>query len=131
VTYNIIEFRPPKKIVKLVRTNVLIRWPCDVCGGCTEKVEILAESDDGFRICEACLKEGDFDAKLRERAAFLERRAVHLRGLVGKIKAPAYADWELAMAEFYDERGSGDWREESAQPPADDRPGPIYDDVSF
>jgi len=29
--------------VKFVESGFLTRWPCHVCGGCTEKVDILCE----------------------------------------------------------------------------------------
>ena len=54
--------------IKLRETNFFTRYPCTVCGGCTEKVAILAEgtlqlSDDGesrtVRVCETCLEGGD------------------------------------------------------------------------
>ena len=54
--------------IKLRETNFFTRWPYTVCGGCTEKVGILAEgtqrlSGDGefrtVRVCESCLEGGD------------------------------------------------------------------------
>ena len=75
---------PTKPItINLVETNCFTRWPCTVCGGCTEKVAILAEgtqplSDDGehrkIRVCETCLEEDDVDSTLEQHAASLEAR---------------------------------------------------------
>ena len=54
--------------IKLRETNFFTRHRCTICGGCTEKVAILAEgtqrlSDDGesrvIRVCETCLEGGD------------------------------------------------------------------------
>ena len=36
-----------KIIFELVETNVFTRWPCSICGGCTEKVPILCEVKTG------------------------------------------------------------------------------------
>jgi hypothetical protein len=92
---------------KLVASNFLTRWPCHVCGGSTEKEPILAESDDGFRVCERCLELRDFDAALQARAIRLEREAAETRDMVGRIEAPTYAEWQLAMkqheSDFCDE----------------------------
>jgi hypothetical protein len=116
--------------VKLVETNVLTRWPCHVCGGCTEKVSILAETDNGFRICERCLSDGDLDAKLRARADRIEREApievAELRGLIGRVKAPTYAEWEAAMAE-----SAAKWEAASAKANSEMEAAaePSFDDV--
>ena len=32
-----------KIVFELVETNFLTRWPCNICGGCTEKDPILCE----------------------------------------------------------------------------------------
>ena len=52
---DVIDRRKPMIEIKLTETNVFTRWPCTICGGCTEKVAILAEgtqqlSDDGCRL---------------------------------------------------------------------------------
>jgi hypothetical protein len=99
------EARTTDKIVfRLVRTNVLTRWRCDVCGGRTEKVPILCESGDDWRICERCLSCRDFDAQLESHARALEADAARTRGLIGRIEAPSFAEWELAIAEDDAER---------------------------
>ena len=54
----------------LVDTNFLTRWPCDICGGATEKVSVLCESESGERICERCLEANDFDNRLNEFAEY-------------------------------------------------------------
>jgi hypothetical protein len=73
---------------KLIENNAFIHWPCDVCGGSTEKAPILAETDDGLRMCERCLEFRDFDAALQAHAIRLEREAAELRGMIGRIEAP-------------------------------------------
>jgi hypothetical protein len=89
--------------LKLVETNVLTRWPCDICGGCTDKVSILCEGDDSInggtlRACETCLEAGqnEIDARLREH---IERRDCYtgqLRALIGNVKVPSFAEYEAA-----------------------------------
>ncbi len=89
--------------VKFVRTNFFTRWPCTICGGCTEKVSVLTEgeqplSDDGecrlIRICEGCLKEADIDGSLELHARQLEAEAELLREMIGRLKAPTYEEWQ-------------------------------------
>lgn len=91
--------------VKLTTTNVLTRWPCHVCGGCTEKVTVLAEVADGplqgFRVCEQCLQAGNIDERLQQHADAAEARipkirehAAKLRALVGRIKVPTWEEYE-------------------------------------
>jgi hypothetical protein len=92
-----------KIVFRLVRTNVLTRWHCHICGGETEKVSILCESGDdlrvGLRICESCLSCRDFDAHLEGYAQALEAEAARTRALIGRIEAPSFAEWEKATAE--------------------------------
>src|SRR5258708_6381180 len=93
---------PDGKIeVKLVRTNFYTRWPCTVCGGCTEKVGVLAEGPS-VRVCERCLQSGDIDGHLARNAAELEHEAARVRGLDGQTFSLAeeadqhkYFAWEL------------------------------------
>ena len=91
--------------IKLTETTFFTRWPCTVCGGCTEKVAILAEgtlqlSDDGesrtIRVCESCLEGGDglgIDARLDLHARALEGEAALVRGMIGQLKVPTFAEW--------------------------------------
>jgi hypothetical protein len=87
--------------IKLVRTNFLTRWPCTVCGGCTEKVVVLAEGsdhDDAFhdstvRVCETCLEHGNIDQRLEDHAARLVDYAAAIRALKGRLQVPTYAEW--------------------------------------
>ncbi len=91
--------------IELVETSFFTRYPCTVCGGCTEKVAILAEgtlrlSDDGesmtVRVCESCLEGGDglgIDARLDSHARALEGEATLTRSLIGRLKVPTFAEW--------------------------------------
>ena len=91
--------------IKLRETNFFTRWPCTICGGCTEKVAILAEgtqqlSDDGdnrtVRVCEKCLEGGDgleIDTRLDLHARSLEADAALIRGMTGRLKVPTFAEW--------------------------------------
>ncbi len=88
--------------INLVDTNFFTRYPCTVCGGCTDKVGILAEgiqplSDDGeyrkIRVCERCLEAGDIDSQLEQHARQLEAEAGLLREMIGRLKVPTFAEW--------------------------------------
>jgi hypothetical protein len=79
--------------IKLTITRMLTRWPCHVCGGCTEKVSVLAESECGLRVCEQCLEAGDIDARLEAYAASLERCAAETRALIGRLRVPSFAEY--------------------------------------
>ncbi len=89
--------RRDRIVVSLVETNFLTRWLCHVCGGCTQKVSILAEVTEGeyegLRVCESCLQTRDFDAKLIASAEKCEQQAAELRELVGRLEIPTYAEW--------------------------------------
>ena len=97
--------------IKLRDTNFFTRYPCTVCGGYTEKVGILAEgtqklSDDGdtrtVRVCETCLEGGDglgIDARLDLHARALEGEVGLVRGLIGRLKVPTFAEWCKAERE--------------------------------
>ena len=91
---------PSKITVKLVETNFLTRWPCHVCGSCTEKVAILAEAENGLRVCESCLRAGDIDARLERHAAALEAEAAEVRKLIGRLVVPTYAEWQGAVVDY-------------------------------
>ncbi len=82
--------------VKLVETNFFTRWPCTICGGCTEKVNVLAEAetpDGAIRVCETCLKAGNIDDRLEWLASDFEDQAAHRRDLKGRLKVPTYEEW--------------------------------------
>jgi hypothetical protein len=89
-------------VVALTNSNYLTRWPCFVCGGCTEKVNALAEvlsgEYEGLRVCETCLDEGDLDRRLARPAAELEQGVKEeveaLRALIRRLRVPSYAEWQ-------------------------------------
>ena len=91
--------------IKLTKTNFFTRWPCTVCGGSTEKVGILAQSDpktEGeavVRVCETCLQRGGIDDKLEGRAQSLEAFAAYVRSLKGRLDVPSFSEWEAKEAE--------------------------------
>jgi hypothetical protein len=104
--------------IQLVETNVYTRWPCTVCGGCTEKVSVLAEErgvpkGSGIRVCETCLKAGNIDDRLEQHAKDREQQArdcvafaAELRGLKGRLVVPTYEAWQEAVRKHegeYDE----------------------------
>ena len=84
--------------VELVDTNFFTRWPCTVCGGCTEKVDVLAEAEsDDIRVCETCLEAGNIDKRLKAHAVQMPNRAEFLNSLVGRLDVPTFADWQDRM----------------------------------
>jgi hypothetical protein len=113
--------------VKLVPTNFHTRWPCTICGGCTEKVSVLAEGlvahdaalPDAYpvnpiarilchhrpngrtiRVCESCLEAGNIDQRLAEHARLLEAEARDMRALIGRLRVPSYEQWQSANRFF-------------------------------
>jgi hypothetical protein len=86
------EHRPIN--VELTITNTLTRWPCSVCSGCTEKVQVLAEAGTtGIRVCETCLEAGNIDERLERHAKSLEEGAAKTRALIGRLRVPTFAQW--------------------------------------
>jgi hypothetical protein len=79
--------------VNLVWSGFYTRYPCNVCGGCTEKVAVLAEGPEGLRVCESCLKAGDIDARLEKHIARKEAYVQALRTLIGRLQVPTYQEW--------------------------------------
>jgi hypothetical protein len=91
-----------KIVVELTRTPDLIRWPCDACGGSTEKVPVLAEvirgEHKGFRVCEECLKSGDVKAEISRHVERLGKGIAYLKGLLRcKWTLPTYDAWLHAV----------------------------------
>jgi hypothetical protein len=95
--------------VKPVYSNVLTRWPCDVCGGWTEKDQILFEAalpepdDEGglvavFRVCEQCLQANDIDSLLEQNAQRYEAIAAQTRSFKGQVILPSKE--EVAQANY-------------------------------
>src|SRR5579884_2339368 len=117
--------------IELVPTNFRTRWPCTICGGCTEKVAVLAEGvlPNGamgpdanpanpvaqimrrmdapqslgtvIRVCETCLEAGNIDERLARHVDRLESEARELRALIGRLRVPSYEQWKNADR-FYD-----------------------------
>ncbi len=89
--------------VTLTPTNVYTRWPCAVCGGWTNKEDVLAEftDDDGdaHTVCEECLKAGTDRVveTLIAHAERLERWAQELRTLAQREwSMPTFEQWQGA-----------------------------------
>jgi hypothetical protein len=97
------------RIVRLTPSSVITRWPCEVCGGCTEKYSVVATylngrgiaGDGECFVCEWCLEAGasDFPARLRRRAEDLEAHARFLRSEAQATwEVPTFEEWEQALA---------------------------------
>ena len=96
--------------ISLTRTNFLTRWHCHVCGGRTEKDEVLAEGRQDLpnneyrivRVCDQCLRGADglsIDKRLESYARWLEAEADFTRALIGRLEVPTFAEWEAAQGE--------------------------------
>jgi hypothetical protein len=89
--------------MQFVSTTTFTRWPCDICGGTTEKVSPLCEGvtpdGRGVRCCEFCLEAGQdkIDAILLRHIEMYEPRLTFLESLVGRLVVPTYAAWEAAV----------------------------------
>lgn len=89
-----------KIVFEFVQTNCFTRYPCHICGGYTEKEEILCEvtsgEHEGLRICEFCLKAGKekVDERLNEQIKSLDEQLAELKSFVGRLEFPTYAEWE-------------------------------------
>ena len=100
------ETKEEKVRFELVSTNVHTRWPCHVCGGCTEKEPILCEVPDGpykgLRICEFCLQAGKekVNERLEKQIKSLEDQITELRSLAGRLEFPTYEEWQAAYEEY-------------------------------
>ena len=105
--------------ISLTQACAWTRWPCHVCGGCTEKDPILAEGEQDLgpteigvgrkyrtvRVCDRCLKGTgglSIDQRLENFASLLEAEAELTRALIGRLKVPSHAEWEAACCEFND-----------------------------
>ena len=86
--------------VQLKETNYFTRWPCHSCGGCTEKVSILAEVFEGeyagFRVCETCLYKGGIADKIQAHAEQHRVQADELLALVDRLEVPTWREYLLA-----------------------------------
>jgi len=67
------------------------RQPC-ICGGYAEKFETVVRGD-GITVCRRCVKDGDFDKRLAERADQLETAARNIRSLIGRLKLPSAEEY--------------------------------------
>jgi hypothetical protein len=107
----------------LSRTSFYTHQPCLVCGGATEKDDIVCTDGNGHFICTRCLRDGGFDSKLAAHADRHERTAAALRALVGNIEAPSHADWIAASRRAVNEIAIA----EGEPPLSEDSPYPYTD----
>lgn len=89
-------------LVAWTPNNVLIRWPCVICGEDTEKQEVLAiayagsqsyENEIGM-VCDACV-----DGGAAGMGARLTRQAEQLEARAAKVRREAAASWQFPSAE--------------------------------
>jgi hypothetical protein len=94
-----LEDVPNPITVRLEQQKVLTRWPCEICGGSTDKAPIAAVFGDHFFVCASCVKAGpdEFPRLLHEQADNTYRRAAALEALA-EIPwiVPSYQEYEDA-----------------------------------
>ena len=102
--------------IELVDSDSLTHHPCNVCGGYTEKVLVLARGH-GLLVCEGCLEAGagEIDERLERYAAALEAMAAATRALIGRLVVPSYAEWLARVAAVNDKRARYDRAYDIAQ----------------
>jgi hypothetical protein len=97
--------------VSLTQACRWTRWKCHVCGGRTEKDEILAEGKQDLpnneyrivRVCDQCLRGADglwIDKRLESYARFLDTEAEITRALIGRLEVPTFAEWKAVQGEM-------------------------------
>jgi hypothetical protein len=99
--------------------NVLIRWPCVVCGGETEKQEVLAiayagsQSDENEigMVCNPCV-----DGGASVVAARLTQRAEHLEARASEVRLEAAASWQFPSEEQTRYLHRQDWEGHDPRP---------------
>jgi hypothetical protein len=88
------------------------RWNCTVCGDNTGKFSIRGSGVDlnydtriktEFCVCEECIEAGDIDSRLKQRATDLVSEAAWVRGLIGRLIVPTFADLQALEAKIQEE----------------------------
>jgi hypothetical protein len=83
-------------VTKLVERHVRECSPCGICTGSTKKEGTIwcegIEPDTGwdFLVCNDCLRAGNIDERLRQRAAHFDAMAALARSMIGRVKVPSY-----------------------------------------
>jgi hypothetical protein len=85
-------------IVAWTENNVLVRWPCVLCDGETEKQDILAIAYFGSQsyrneigmVCDQCV-----DAGAAALVARFTQRAEHLEAVAAEMRQQAAASWQF------------------------------------
>ncbi len=93
-----------KKVVfELVEDNAIVRRPCFICGGYSEKSQIVCEVREGLHkgkmVCEFCVQSQEIDDILKGHIESLETRAAILRSLIGRVEVPTWEQWEDKFCE--------------------------------
>jgi hypothetical protein len=89
---------PTCYIVAWTENNVLVRWPCVLCDGETEKQDILAIAYFGSQsyrneigmVCDQCV-----DAGAAALVARFMQRAEHLEAVAAEMRRQAAASWQF------------------------------------
>ena len=100
---------------KLRPSKSLQRYGCNICRGCTEKVEVHAIADyegDELQVCETCLRGGiekiretlekracENEEKAKTAVEDLLRDAGEFRDVAARIQVPTYAEYKQAEEE--------------------------------
>jgi hypothetical protein len=103
--------------IKLVDSNVTMRWLCHVCGSFEKYGDVLAEGRDEHgivRVCPECLEAGDIDDRLRHSVEILRAsldpklrdQAPLIEKLIGRLMVPSYVEYWEAF-DSYERRCAG------------------------
>ena len=100
---------------KLRPSKSLQRYGCNICRGCTEKVDVHAIADyegEELQVCETCLRGGiekiretlekracENEEKAKTAVEDLLKDAGEFRDVAARIQVPTYAEYEAASEE--------------------------------
>jgi hypothetical protein len=117
----------------LVEARVMVREPCHVCGGVTEKWRHYRceSADGGLRACERCVEAGNIDERLAAHASNLEATAKELRSLIGRVEiVPTFTAWQAAE-EAADKEECAAQAERDSRPETWTPPAQVAGDIPF
>lgn len=75
------------------------RFMCHLCGKRRGGYPVRCETDDGFIICEECIREGNLDVRLDAHIQDLREAILLLEAMRCRIVVPTWAEWKQAAAD--------------------------------
>jgi hypothetical protein len=110
---------------RLPRRAARQAWTCIVCKRAPKRRTVVAVAEPtsfgmyGVCVCGDCLKDAsNIDMLLDAQAMVLEHRAKGLRGLIGRLDLPSYADWMAQVDKVWQRRLSQVQAESECAPAA-------------